>query len=99
MSTKAFMVEGTRIMGTVVEETAAEFVLKDVIAYGFNDAGGGKGMSVQFGAFAPEAEGNKVVLYKSNVTASFEPDESILNHYKTVFGQIVTATPKVQLIS
>lgn len=95
---KSFLLNtGYRIIGEVLSENDTTIEMKNVAAYTFSEAA--QGMSVSFGAFVPEAAGNQLTLYKSQVVASFDPDENIENHYKTLFGQIVTPASKLQLIN
>lgn len=88
---------GYRVIGEVIAENDESFEMKDVAAYTFQEAK--EGMSVSFGAFAPEAVDNRLFLYKSQVLSSFSPDTSILNHYQTVFGHIVTPPSTLQMLN
>jgi hypothetical protein len=95
---KSFVLNGGfRVIGEVEKENSKTFDMKNVIVYTFQDAG--KGMSVNFGPFAPEAVEGKVEIYKTSITSTFVPDGNILNHYKEMFGHIVTAEPKLQLLN
>lgn len=95
---KAFLLNtGYRVMGEVEGETDSAFEMKNVAAYTFGQ--GQEGMNVSFGAFTPEAVGDKLTLYKSQIVAAFEPESNMMNHYQTVFGQIVTPPSTLQLLN
>lgn len=95
---KSFVLNnGFRIIGEITQENTDAFDMKNVIVYNFQDSG--QGMAVNFGAFAPEAVDGEIRFYKSAITAQFAPDKNILDHYKQMFGHIVTADPKLQMLN
>jgi hypothetical protein len=98
MTIRAFVLNtGYRLIGEVVDESAVSVDVKNPLVYTFAEAK--EGMSVNFGPFAPEAAEKVITLNMASVTASFTPDSSISNHYKSVFGGIVTPPQTLQLLS
>lgn len=89
---------GMRLIGEVTESADGRITIEKPLVYSFAD--NGQGMAVNFGAFAPEAEDSTITLLEDGILAIFVPDNSITNHYKTVFGGIVTPPEaKLQLLN